>query len=142
MKFLILASLLLTPAAFASSLQETCGSSDGSIRTSGGHGPMFTEITVRDYAKNTEEKVRDEDFAWKVEELNRLEIKKENHGGQCRNGMRAPWGRTIYSREVRITKEDGSNFDKNTVGVSSDLKAVEAVLLCEHTYSNIMPCSN
>ncbi|RZA07610.1 MAG: hypothetical protein EOP11_07190 [Proteobacteria bacterium] len=141
MKFLILASLLLTPAAFASSIQETCSSHDGSIRTSGGHGPMFTEITVVDFAKNTEEKLRDEAYAWKVEELNRLEIKKESHGGQCHNGMKAPWGRTVYSREVRITKEDGSSFDKYTLGVSPDLKAVEGVLICEFTYSNIMPCS-
>ncbi|RYG55517.1 hypothetical protein EON80_30550 [bacterium] len=140
MKFLFLASLLLASPAFASSIQEACGSHDGSIRTSGGHGPFFTEITVMDYANNREEKLRDEDYAWKVEELSRTELKTESGGNQCRKGMRAPWGRTTYAREVRITKESGQAFDKNTVGVSADLKAVEGTLICERTYSNIMPC--
>jgi hypothetical protein len=138
----LLALVTFAPLANASSMYEACGSHDGSIRTSGGHGPFFTEVTVKDWSKNTEEKVRDEDGAWKVEQSGEQIVKEERGGQECRNGMRAPWMRKIYTVDVRITKEDGGLFDENTLGVSRDRKAVEGTLLCEWAVSSIVPCQN
>jgi hypothetical protein len=137
----LLALLASAPLANASSMYEACGSHDGSIRTSGGHGPFFTEVTVKDWAKGTEEKVRDEEGAWKVDSSEQNIIKEERGGEVCSNGMRAPWMRKTYTVQVRITKEDGSLFDKNTLGVSRDGKAVEGTLLCEWAVSSIVPCA-
>lgn len=143
MKTLLLALALTIPTTFAhaSSLSETCSSHDGSIRTGGGHGPFFTEVTVHDWSKGTETKVRDEDNAWNVEVLSEQVVKDESGGETCRDGMRAPWRRRQFVREVRITKADGGLFDKFTSGVSQDGKSVGGVLLCEWSVSNIMPCA-
>jgi len=123
-------------------MQEVCSSADAGIRTSGGHGPFFTEVTVYNYKDGSETKVRDELNAWAVSATDAKEVSQENHGGECRGGMRAPWGRTVWVQKVRITKEDGGLFDRYTSGVTADGKAVEGTVLCERTYSNIMPCQN
>lgn len=138
--FSLLALLSLATSAQASWMGETCSSSDGAIRTSGGHLEMFTEVTVMDYKNGSQTKVRDEEGKWNVEEANEQVIKEERGGDQCNNGMRAPWSRKISVKQVRITKDDGSLFDEYTLGVTSDRKAVEGTLICEWAVSSIVPC--
>jgi hypothetical protein len=43
-------------------------------------------------------------------------------------------------QKVSITKEDGSLFSEDTIGVSKDRKSVNAVFVCKSDVTSEMPC--
>lgn len=152
MKTQILALALMTLAtvsteAHASSMQETCSNHEGTVKTSGGHGPWFTQYTIRDWNSGTDTVVRDEENALEVTELSRQNISEESNAEQarktCKKGSTIGlFWKEVYVQNVKITKADGSKFEKGTLEATNDYSAIEASLICERVVTNIMPCGN
>jgi hypothetical protein len=144
---LILLACLLTPLAHASSRDTTCGNADGSVRLEGpGMRESYVMITEKNWDTGETTQIRDD---WNSEaplfQVARGEetiLRQEgNKAPVCHNGLKGGWSRTIAYKQIRITKTDGSDFSRNTLGVSRDLKAVEADLVCETVTSWLAPCS-
>lgn len=135
-------TLTFTLSAQASSRSTECSSADGSVRTVNGRMGDFVQVTEFDWNSDVETPVRDEDGSlFEVKSDEEKSIRKIVNDGVCRNGIKAFYAQNTYSKEVTITKLDGSDFSKTTKNVTPDYKAVQAVLICETTTSNIMGCS-
>lgn len=135
MKKLIL--IIATIASFssqASFFATNCSNATGSVTSSGGHIPSSLVVTKVEYVQNKRVETKINLNYSDVEVSNELEsvIAEESNQVCSENSNRgySTW-KTISSKKIILANKDGSEFNKNILGVSIDLKTVEAFLICK-----------
>jgi len=133
----------LSNAAQASWYQGFCSNAEGTIKTANGHSANFIQLTKRAWigGKMTETVIRDEERGIRVSEAKKTEILNKSEESCDSNGGSGIFeNRTVYFSQAKLVNQDGSLFDKNIVGVSQDLKSVDAILLCETNINGLTMC--
>lgn len=142
---LALALMTLTTAAQASWYQGYCSNAEGTVKSANGHNANYTQLTKREWngGNKTETVIRDQEGTLTVVTMGEVIKEADESHTSCSKGGMGVWnGRTVTVSKVKITRGDGSLFDKNIVGVSRDLKSVETELLCEQSMNSMMPCES
>lgn len=136
-------TLVSTSFAQASWYQTFCSDAEATTRTADGHNDNFVEITERKWDNDgpKENRIRFENGEVTANELSEQRISHEENRA-CGDGQEYGWysASTVTVKKVSITKEDGSLFSENTLGVSKDLKSVDVVLVCKADVTSEMPC--
>lgn len=128
MKKILITVLAITAfAANASYYQSVCTSADGYTKIANGHSKNFVKLTEYTYGSvysvdTIDYKRSDLD----IKELKNMELDSKTI---CNRYLYSK--KTITYKKLSITKKDGSLFPSSTIGVSKDLKSVEADMLCE-----------
>ncbi|RYZ90036.1 MAG: hypothetical protein EOP04_05200 [Proteobacteria bacterium] len=129
MKKLILGLLFVSATAQASWYQELCSNASGSVKTASGHNGDWVQLAFGndDYGSPILEFV---DQA-SAEVLSEKEIDSSSYS-QCEYSS---WSR-VYHRKIKITRWDGSAFDKPYLGLSKDGLSVTTNVICEEEGSS------
>ncbi len=139
----VLTLMSLTTAAHASWFQEYCSDAEGTVRRGSGHDENFLQITQRVWGEDGKKDtiLRDENGALTYNEKSNKVVEKEYHEN-CRPGEEIGFAtsREVNLVQLEIQNSDGRLFDKDIVGVSKDLKTVNATLICERNYGGEMLC--
>lgn len=136
-------TLVTTSFAEASWYQDFCSDAEATTRTANGHNENFVEVTERKWNNDgpQENRIRFEKGEVMVNELDVQQISKEEKKA-CGEGQEYGWyaASTVTVKKVSLTKEDGSLFSEDTIGVSEDRKSVSAVFVCKSDVTSEMPC--
>ena len=140
---LIAASLLLSTASFGSAFQIDCSNATGQIKVSSGH--FSNKIILTEYVSPAvNNSVEYEPRATPVENLTVDTVLETISFNTCDDGSVGggmAQSESWYSKKVSITKEDGTLFPSNTIGINEDGTAVEAWLICKSFMNSRVPCN-
>ncbi|MGZ5278687.1 MAG: hypothetical protein ACXWC9_02020 [Pseudobdellovibrionaceae bacterium] len=147
MKIMSLASALLSlvvvQSAQASYFQINCSNADHTVATASGHSKNSVTLTEYSYGDNgpVYKSVELDAFNVNNEGLKTTQLHEERKGG-CVPGQSTGFMsyKSVSYHQVRIQMTDGSLFSKNIIGVSQDLKSIEAFLICEQEVNNMIGC--
>ncbi len=145
MKNLIFAAIVMFGMnANASWYQIYCSNAAGTVKTATGHGPSYNKAT-RTYVENNKVKTQEVEFGWdevEVKIVSSTEVSRTSSAscGQSGNGI-SEW-QNIELQRIQITKADGSKFKDGYAGLSSDMKMIEATILCEENGNSMMFCDS
>ena len=119
--------LLLSINVKASFVQEYCSNGEGTVMTASGHNNNFVQVTERffNHGNPLETKIKLRRGNLAINKTNSTEIARINTSKWC-------W-QDISTKQISISKNDGTTFSKNIVGVSEDKKSVNAFIICEKT---------
>jgi len=138
MKKITLLLLAISFSSYGSFYQQKCSNADGSVKSANGHvknNIVLTEAYFGSDYRTAEVEYGVNDLS--VEVLEEVELE---YLSSCAGGMFS--SKKVTYKKVAYTNPDGSLFSDKTVGVSKDLKSVNANLICEMNMNGRGACSN
>lgn len=133
---------LLSLNTIAAIFEENCSSADARLKITTGlskNTVTLTEagLTPQGYYEESateyslaDVRIQKSDEASVVNEVN----------STCENGYGWENVKTITTKKVTVTKDDGSEFPKKTAGLSKDKKSVEKYVICESEVKEQVRC--
>jgi len=135
--------LAVAQSAQASYFQINCSNADRTVATASGHSKSSVTLTEYSYGDNgpVYKSVELDPHAVETEVLKNTQLHEERKGGCAPDQTTGFMSYNSVSYEnVRFQMRDGSLFSKEILGVSQDLKSVEAFLICEQEVNNMIGC--
>ena len=142
-KFLFIILTLATFSVQGSYIQEYCNNGEGTVRMASGHSQNFLFVTKRTWKESryTDTVVNMDIFDVVLDYSNEFTLESTSTSS-CQEGDK--WGvgswKIVTAKRIIITKDDGSEFSENILGVSSDKKSVGAFWICEKYGSSFRIC--
>ena len=138
---LLVSAVLFSLTSQASFVQETCSSADGSTVFNFGH--INDTVQVTKYVKGAHVPVYLNRNDIRSERKHIVDVKEEKFSSCDLNpGSGSGYASfdTYWTAELSLRNTDGSEFDQQIIGVSSDKKTVEAVVLCHRHINSLVIC--
>lgn len=143
---LALSLVTLSTSAHASWYQTWCSNAEGTTKTGNGHNHNFTQITKREWTNNgpVETIIRDKKGELYAEQVGEPKTIVSEQKQNCRKpGEGGVWSsHVVTAGKYKIVHRDGKLFNKDIVGVSSDLKSVEVEMICQNDMNGLIMCPN
>lgn len=141
---LALTVLALSTSAHASWYQTWCSNAEGTTKTGNGHNYNFVSLTSRTWTGGgpIDSIIKDEKHELYAEQVGEPKTIVSEQKQNCRKpGEGGVWSsHVVTAGKYKIVHRDGKLFDKDIVGVSTDLKSVEVEMICQNDMNGLIMC--
>ena len=138
MKKITFLLLAISFSSYGSFYQQDCSNADGSVTSANGH--VKNNIVLTEAYFGSDYRTAKVEYGVNDLDVKVVEEVEISNTSSCRGGMFS--SKKITYKKVSYTNPDGSLFSDKTLGVSKDLKSVEANLICEMNMNGRGACSN